>query len=78
MKGERIIKRFLTDQNHITIEDCDRLLALFGFEYRKSGGSHRAYHKRGEYPITIVTSKNSKYVKPGYVRMLAKRLGLEG
>jgi predicted RNA binding protein YcfA (HicA-like mRNA interferase family) len=75
---EKLVKPFLTDQTHITIEDCDRLLATYGFEYRKSSGSHRAFHKKGERPIIVITPKHTKYVKREYVEQIVKRLNLEG
>jgi predicted RNA binding protein YcfA (HicA-like mRNA interferase family) len=75
---EKLVKQFLTDQMHITIADCDRLLTAYGFEYRKSSGSHRAFHKKGERPIIVITPKNTRYVKPEYVRQIVKRLNLEG
>ena len=78
MSDEKLIKKFLTDKMHITVEDCDRLLTLYGYEYRKHGGSHRVYHKKGGVPVTVVTPKNKKYVKPAYVNLIIKRLNLEG
>ena len=78
MKGnERLVTKFLTDQKRITVGDCDSLLQIFGFKYRKSGGSHRAYHKKGERPIIVIIPKNTKYIKPEYVRFIVKRLDLE-
>ena len=78
MKGdEKLITKFLKDKLHITVEDCDKLLISFDYEYRKSGGSHRAYHKKGEPPIIVITPHHSKYVKPGYVKLIVKRLNLE-
>ena len=74
---ERLIKRFLDDRTRITVEDCDRLLISFGYKFRKTGGSHRAYHRKGDIPIIVVIPKNTKYVKPGYVDMLIKKLNLE-
>ena len=78
MKGkERLVDKFLTGQKHITVRDCDNLLQIFGFKYRRSGGSHRAYHKKGERPIIVIIPKNTKYIKPEYVRNIVKRLNLE-
>ncbi|MDO8578573.1 MAG: type II toxin-antitoxin system HicA family toxin [Dehalococcoidales bacterium] len=74
---EKLVKQFLTDQKHITVEDCDRLLPKYGFQYRKSSGSHRAYHKKGERPIIIITPKHTKYIKPEYIKEVVKRLSLE-
>ena len=74
MKGnEKLIKKFLTDKIHITVEDCDRLLVSYGYEYRKSRGSHRAYHKKGDTPVIVITPKNTKYIKPGYVNKIIKK-----
>jgi len=75
---EKLVKQFLTDQMHITIADCDQLLAAYGFEYRKGSGSHRAFHKKGERPIIIITPKHTKYVKREYVDLIVNRLNLEG
>ena len=74
---ENLIQRFLSDKMHITVEDCDRLLTAYGYELRKGGGSHRAYHKKGTMPITVVTPKKSKYVLSPYVNRIIKDLGLE-
>ena len=75
--SEKLIKKFLTDKTHITVEDCDRLLTGYGFEYRKSSGSHRAYHKKGERPIIVITPKHTKYIKPEYIERIVQRLNLE-
>ena len=74
---EKLVRQFLTDQMHITIEDCERLLTTYGFEYRKGRGSHRAFHRKGERPIIIITPKHTKYVKREYVELIVKRLNLE-
>jgi len=78
MKGdEKLIKKFLTDKTHITFDDCDTLLTDHGYGLHKQGGSHRTYHKTGTTPIIVVIPKNTKYVKPGYVEMIIKKLNLE-
>ena len=43
---EKLVKKILSRKN-ITVEDCDRLLIQFGYEFHKSGGSHRVYHRKG-------------------------------
>ena len=78
MTIEKLINKFLIDQTHITVSDCDQLLAVYGFEYRKSGGSHRGYHKKGERPFIVIIPKHTKYVKREYVEKIVKRLSLEG
>ncbi len=75
--NEKLIQKFLTDKMHVTVEDCERLLTDCGYSLHKKGGSHRAYHKKGDTPINVITPKNSKYVKPGYVEKVVKKLNLE-
>ena len=62
---------------HITVEDCGGLLVTYGYELHKKGGSHQTYHKKGATPINVVIPKGKKYVKPGYVELLIKKLNLE-
>lgn len=76
--NERLVEKFLTDKTHITVEDCDKLLTSYSFVYRKSRGSHRAYHKKGEKVITVTTPKDKRFVKPGYIELIIKKLNLEG
>jgi len=73
----KLIQKFLADKKHITVDDCDRLLTAYGFKLRKSSGSHRVYHRKGDTPVTVVTPKGKKYVKPGYVNLIIKRLNPE-
>jgi len=75
---EKLIRKFLGDKTQVTVEDCDTLLAIFGFELKKGKGSHRVYHKKYDNPIIVITPKHAKYVKPGYVMLINKRLNLEG
>ncbi len=76
--NEKLIQKFLKDKTHITIEDCEQLLTDYGFEHRKSSGSHKGYHKKDEKPIILIIPKHTKYVKREYVDKLIKRLNLEG
>ncbi len=76
-ENEKLIRKFLTDRMHITVEDCERLLTTYGYELHKKGGSHRTFHKKGDTPINVVTPKNTKYVKPGYVDKIIRKLNLE-
>ena len=73
----KLVEKFLTDKMHITMDDCDTLLTSSGYELYKGGGSHRVYHKKYDTPVIVVTPKNSKYVKPGYVNMIIRKLNLE-
>ncbi|MGP8079329.1 MAG: type II toxin-antitoxin system HicA family toxin [Dehalococcoidales bacterium] len=75
--AEKLINKFLSRKN-ITVEDCDRLLIYYGYEYHKTGGSHRVYHQKNVKSITIVIPKKSKYIASLYINQLIKDLGLEG
>ena len=75
-RDERLVCKFLTDKLHITVDDCDRLLVDNGYVLRKSGGSHRTYHKKGYKAITVVIPKNTKYVKLVYVNLIIEHLKL--
>jgi predicted RNA binding protein YcfA (HicA-like mRNA interferase family) len=74
---EKLIKKFLSDSKHITIEDCDEILAGFGYEFKRGGGSHRTYHKKSARPITVVIPKGTKYIYSIYVYLIIKILKLE-
>lgn len=76
--SEKLIQKFLTDKVHIMIEDCGKLLVAYGYELRKGGDSHRAYHKKGAQPITVVAPKGTKYVKSVYISLIIKYLKSEG
>jgi hypothetical protein len=77
MKDERLIEKFLSDKQHITIDDCDRLLINHDYELHIGGGSHRVYHKKGEIPLVIVAQKGTRYVKKIYIDRIVKYLHLE-
>jgi predicted RNA binding protein YcfA (HicA-like mRNA interferase family) len=73
---DKLLHRFLSRRN-ITVGDCDKIIVAHGYELKRKGGSHRTYHKKGAIPITVVTPKNSKYVKIAYVNLIIKYLKLE-
>ena len=74
---EKLVEKFLTDKQHVTLDDCDRLLTIYGYALHKGGGSHRVYHKKGAISITIVAPKKSKFVIVPYINKLIMDLGLE-
>jgi predicted RNA binding protein YcfA (HicA-like mRNA interferase family) len=73
---EKLLQRFLSRRN-ITVDDCDKVLTAYGYSFHKKGGSHRTYHKKGDTPINVIIPKNTKYIKPGYVDKIIKKLNLE-
>jgi predicted RNA binding protein YcfA (HicA-like mRNA interferase family) len=78
VKDEKLIRKFLTDDRHISVDDCDKLLVDTGYTLHKSGGSHRVYHKKGSISITVIVPKGTKYVKSPYVKRIIEDLKLEG
>ena len=74
---DKLVNKFLSGKN-ITVEDCDRLLIYYAYEYHKTGGSHRVYHQKGAKSITVVIPKKSKYVNTAYVDLVIQGLNLEG
>ena len=78
MSDEKLIKKFLTDQSHISVDDCDSILRMHGYDSHKKSGSHRVYHKKGAISITVVVPKGTRYIKSPYVKQIIKDLKLEG
>jgi len=73
----KLINKFLSRKN-ITVEDCDRLLIYYRYEYHKTGGSHRVYHQKGAKSIIVVIPKKSKYVNTAYIDLVIQGLNFEG
>jgi predicted RNA binding protein YcfA (HicA-like mRNA interferase family) len=71
---DKLIIKFLSGKN-ITVDDCDKLLIYYGYDYHKSGGSHRVYHRTNAKSITIIIPKKSKYIASLYINQLLKDLG---
>jgi predicted RNA binding protein YcfA (HicA-like mRNA interferase family) len=76
MSLEKLINQILANPNKVTEADCDKLLTASGYELRRSAGSHKVYHKANSMPITIISPKSSKYVRPEYVERMTKMLKL--
>jgi predicted RNA binding protein YcfA (HicA-like mRNA interferase family) len=72
-----LIIKFINDQTHITINDCNALLNFYGYQLNKGSGSHRIYHKQNARAITIVAPHGTKYVKSIYIKIIIRLLGLE-
>ena len=73
---EKLIERFVYNQNNITINNVRRLLNDFGYTEKKKPGSECTFHKRGSYPVNVPTVKG-RHVKKAYVKGIVKILGLE-
>jgi len=75
-REEKLIRQFIS-KKRVTVDDCNRVLNIYGYELHKSRGSHRVYHKKGMTPITLVVPKGTKYVKAPYINAIIKILKLE-
>ena len=73
---EKLIERFVYNQNNITINDVRRLLNDFGYTEKKKPGSECTFHKKGSNPINVPTVKG-RYVKKFYVKRIVEILELE-
>lgn len=73
---DKLVAKFLFQQNKVDISDVRRLLDIFGFEERRNPGSECIFHKKGSYPINVPTVKG-RNVKSKYVKRLIKFLELE-
>jgi predicted RNA binding protein YcfA (HicA-like mRNA interferase family) len=73
----RLVEKFINEPGKIDADDVDSLFEAFDWRIKKSSGSHRTYHKEGQYPITVPLPHSSKKIKPEYVRKVIRYLRLE-
>jgi hypothetical protein len=74
---ERLLRRFIFDQDKITLGDVERLLVdHFGYKLKKKPGSENVFHKKGANPFTVPTIKG-RHIKKIYVQRMVKILELE-
>ncbi|MET0039303.1 type II toxin-antitoxin system HicA family toxin [Dehalococcoides mccartyi] len=76
MSLEKLINQILANPDKITEDDCFKILTAYGYELRKSSGSHRVYHKANSRAITVISPKKAKYVKEVYVKEIIEILKL--
>jgi hypothetical protein len=74
---DKLINKFLTNKNHITMEDCDTLLIGYGYKPHKSSGSHQGYFRKDSKPIIIPRPHGTKYINILYVNRIINILHLE-
>jgi hypothetical protein len=72
----KLVAKFLFQQNKIDIDDIRRLLDAFGYIERRNPSSECIFHKKGSYPINVPTIKG-RTVKSQYVKRMVKFLKLE-
>jgi len=73
---EKLIKKFLYEQDNISADDVRRLLNDFDYEEHRSPGSHLVFRKKGKPPI-IVTTVKGRYIKRYNVQKIVNILNLE-
>ncbi len=73
---DKLVRKFLCQQNEITVKDIELLLQAFGYTEKRKPGSERVFHKKGGYPINVPTV-SGRAVRSPYVRRMAKLLNLE-
>ncbi len=71
-----IEKIFRNAQSVDDINDIRKVLEHFGYREKTNTGSHCVFHKKGGFPITVLTKKGRK-VLAVYVRKVADALDLE-
>ena len=75
-KIEKLIEQFLRDPPGVEFSDVRYLLESFGFEERRSRGSHHTFRNPDGLKITV-PKKGGRMVKGVYVRQIIKLLDLE-
>ncbi len=74
---DKLVRRFLAEPPEVDLEDVVRLLEMFGYDLRRTGGSHNAFVATGKSTIVVPVVRGRK-VKRAYVRMINRVLDLEG
>ena len=74
---DKLVEQFLREPPEVLFTDVAKVLEVFGYGERPSGGgSHRAFVKLGHPPKIVPTIKGRR-VKRAYVRMRIENLNLE-
>jgi len=73
---EKLVQKFLHEQDAISASDVRRLCHGFDYEEYKSPGSHLAFRKKGKPPIIVPTVKG-RYIKRYNVKKIVNILNLE-
>ena len=73
---QKLIQKFLTKQNKVSVDDVIRLLEMLGYTEKKNPGSHRVFHKKGN-PVIPIPTISGRYLKKKYITLLVNNLVLE-
>lgn len=73
----KLVEQFLKEPPEVLFNDVAKVLEVFGYKERPSGGgSHRVFVKSGHRPKIVPTVKGRRVKRP-YVRMIIDNLELE-
>lgn len=75
-KLEKLVEQFLNQPPEVSFKDVRYLLEAFGFEEKRSKGSHHSFRDSQGRKITI-PKKGGQKVKGIYVRLIVELLNLE-
>jgi predicted RNA binding protein YcfA (HicA-like mRNA interferase family) len=75
-KLEKLVEQFLNQPPEVRFEDVRYLLKAFGFEEKRSKGSHHSFRDSQGRKITI-PKKGGQKVKGIYVQQIVEILNLE-
>lgn len=75
-KLAKLIEKFLQEPPEIRFNDVYYVLTAFGFEERRSKGSHHTFRNSEGVKITV-PKKGGKMVKGVYVKQIIELLNLE-
>ncbi|HBR00467.1 MULTISPECIES: type II toxin-antitoxin system HicA family toxin [unclassified Roseofilum] len=75
-KLEKLIELFLRDPPEVRFNQVQSLLESFGFEEKRSKGSHHTFRNPDGLKITVPKT-GGKMVKRVYVQQIVKLLNLE-
>jgi predicted RNA binding protein YcfA (HicA-like mRNA interferase family) len=75
-KLRKLIEQFLRDPPEVCFDDVQYLLESFGFEEKRSKGSHHTCRNSDGLKITV-PKKSGRIVKGVYAQQIVKLLNLE-
>jgi predicted RNA binding protein YcfA (HicA-like mRNA interferase family) len=75
-KLEKLVEQFLNKPPEVRFEDVRYLLEAFGFEEKRSKGSHHSFRDSQGRKITV-PKKGGQKVKGVYVQQIVELLNLE-
>lgn len=75
-KLEKLVEQFLNQPPEVRFEDVRYLLEAFGFEEKRSKGSHHSFRDSQGRKITV-PKKGGQKVKGIYVQQIVQLLNLE-